>query len=849
MSFQNASYGGNVPQARTPSDSSELDVFWNRFDRDISPLSDISSDNLPVHTSQHDKTVSASHVADMQQDITMAEPATAPISTTTIYEAIPYTQLPDRGYSIPAGDGSITRQRSMQMSMMGPIAQALQRPTIILQQSATECMSQAPHAPTSTVAALFNNVPRAPADIKYKPSLVVKLKASPLLPATFLPNSPDCQPKRKAQYTKRAKAIAPAQLPILQSPKPEPVGGPSIWAEMRQELCEAFPFFRSYQGGLYCHNGVARGVLLDSVASDRDICGDRVIVTHSGGKSTQNAETGVRSLAEDQTVDDVRIKALRNNLLCKFPIAIVVGDKYTSIETRVPHRYNVLDWFKVTHAWAEKDSFSGLIRWKFRYEKLDFQRTGWWARAEAVPNKLCILEDICRACGKQFPHVYRNSFICFNAQCPAFFKLRDHGYKDADNVDLQYTEEFLNAETPGWEHFSKPPTDLNPETFSLPVVDGKVDLDFVSRKAWKGWCCSRCGRLNSKNFWNRWQCANTACSYTFTARVTRVFTPLDLADDHRPLYTGYPIIEDEFSPEIGMHRSTREGYTVMTYDLPRGGRVTHMVANLSANAQAGGADWLLMEYQTAGIPFERYLMNVAGGTSYTAHYTHNVGAQYKYVASQPTVTFEEAHPVVRAACDLLKGRVNWMHPEVDFNEILSVGYLEDQAMNYHQDGEKGLGPTVASISLGCPAEMCFRVKKTGNGKISKPCLKLMLHHGDIMIMHGADIQRVYEHAAKPLGKFRIAATARWIDSEEHLGTAKPTTKTKVPSALKIESPAVAPNTTMTHLNTSNPVPAVKAYFRNDMDWDASMIFGDVPETVSTAHVTGWIHYDPKNPDQ
>jgi hypothetical protein len=49
---------------------------------------------------------------------------------------------------------------------------------------------------------------------------------------------------------------------------------------MRQELCDAFPFFRSYQAGLYRHNNVARGVLLDSVASDRDVCGDRVIITH-----------------------------------------------------------------------------------------------------------------------------------------------------------------------------------------------------------------------------------------------------------------------------------------------------------------------------------------------------------------------------------------------------------------------------------------------------------------------------------------------------------------------------------------------------------------------------------------
>jgi alkylated DNA repair dioxygenase AlkB len=32
---------------------------------------------------------------------------------------------------------------------------------------------------------------------------------------------------------------------------------------------------------------------------------------------------------------------------------------------------------------------------------------------------------------------------------------------------------------------------------------------------------------------------------------------------------------------------------------------------------------------------------------------------------------------------------------------------------YHQDGEKELGPTVASIPLGCPAEMCFRLSEEG----------------------------------------------------------------------------------------------------------------------------------------
>ncbi|KAI5785129.1 hypothetical protein FPQ18DRAFT_309435 [Pyronema domesticum] len=200
----------------------------------------------------------------------------------------------------------------------------------------------------------------------------------------------------------------------------------------------------------------------------------------------------------------------------------------------------------------------------------------WWARVEAAPNKLHILDDTWKACGQQFPHVYRNEFICFNTNCARFFNLRDYGDQDAGSV-FQYTKEFLNAETPGWEHCSEPPTDLNPRTFSLPIVDGKVDLDFVSRKAWKGWCCAMCWRLNSRNFSDRWQ-------YLCQRRLWRGF--------HRK---GYAIIEDEFASEISANRSTKDGYTVMTYDLPRGGRVTHMIAKLSANAQAGGADWLLQE--------------------------------------------------------------------------------------------------------------------------------------------------------------------------------------------------------------------------------------------------------------
>lgn len=65
-------------------------------------------------------------------------------------------------------------------------------------------------------------------------------------------------------------------------------------------------------------------------------------------------------------------------------------------------------------------------------------------------------------------------------------------------------------------------------------------------------------------------------------------------------------------------------------------------------------------------------------------------------------------------------------------------------MNYHDDGERGLGSVVASISLGADATMSFRRKEKKSKKKrndSEPTprgckisLRLKLRHGDICIM-------------------------------------------------------------------------------------------------------------------
>src|SRR5271156_2525669 len=60
-------------------------------------------------------------------------------------------------------------------------------------------------------------------------------------------------------------------------------------------------------------------------------------------------------------------------------------------------------------------------------------------------------------------------------------------------------------------------------------------------------------------------------------------------------------------------------------------------------------------------------------------FVHNAGAPYKFIVKTSTQPLAEAAPVITEALELLRSRVNLMIP-VDFNEILSVAYMEGQRM-------------------------------------------------------------------------------------------------------------------------------------------------------------------------
>ncbi len=54
---------------------------------------------------------------------------------------------------------------------------------------------------------------------------------------------------------------------------------PLVWANARGSLCEALPYFKSYQGSLHSANVVAQGFLVDQEADEGDMFGAQVIIS------------------------------------------------------------------------------------------------------------------------------------------------------------------------------------------------------------------------------------------------------------------------------------------------------------------------------------------------------------------------------------------------------------------------------------------------------------------------------------------------------------------------------------------------------------------------------------------
>lgn len=241
-----------------------------------------------------------------------------------------------------------------------------------------------------------------------------------------------------------------------------------------------------------------------------------------------------------------------------------------------------------------------------------------------------------------------------------------------------------------------------------------------------------------------------------------------------------------------------------------------MIANKTVLEEPGGPDAMLEELQQTNIGLQRRPLpnGHLKGPNYCRQFLVNYGMSYKFFAATQSHSFDVAARPITST----RSRLDWaarylvshetdpsLHTTTEawqrkeFNEVLALGYFQDQKISFHDDGEFGLGPTIATLSLGAQGTMRIRMKarhyhgisssggpyddappipgcehyaarlalqpgldalKSSDSKAyharrkqipkelglssrsqAKDALVMQLVHGDIVVMHGAEIQK------------------------------------------------------------------------------------------------------------
>ncbi|KAF2271531.1 uncharacterized protein EI97DRAFT_437781 [Westerdykella ornata] len=607
--------------------------------------------------------------------------------------------------------------------------------------------------------------------------------------------------------------------------RPDPSSRPEVWAETRQELCETLHYFRAWHGGTYCTGGYAWGVLHDKSPHARDFNDGIVVLSRAGGGMVRDKDTEEMVIGRDQA-ENSQSASLRNSMKYRNPVVLITGADNPLMRCKPPHTYCVLDYFKPTHIWCEKSG--GRVIMRYRFEKLNLSKPSWWLVGEqAVPlgSLPPPVVQRCTSCGNVFDQVYLQGWMCLHAPCRSFWKLQNG--KEPVEHDLLYDPRFIKQKThwPNENH-----------NYSLTSNNVQLSGHFVagencSKAYWSGMVCPQCGRCILRISWMCWDCG---CG--FQKKPPHTLIPAEaLVDPYFPLTDEYSLSRDFSSPLVTLEVRFLHGYRINVFTIPGiNGFVAHLIANKPVVEEQGGPNDMFEELQQTDIGLRRRPLGggLSKGEAFTRHFAVNYGMPYKFIAATSSEPFEGAAHAITAT----RSRLNWASQLMvgqehrEFNEVLALGYFEEQRINYHDDGEFGLGPTIATLSLGAPGTMKIRMKarhyngvsKQGiyndslpmpgcdkyaerlaavdelarlkatdkkeysarlrtlpknlglkSGGNSKDAITMMLGHGDIVIMHGADIQKYYEHSVEHAGKLRFALTCRYIDPDSLSEADKP----------------------------------------------------------------------------
>jgi hypothetical protein len=655
-----------------------------------------------------------------------------------------------------------------------------------------------------------------------------------------------------------------AQPPVgheRQAPVLESHGKPPAWGSTRFAIAETLVNCLMYQSGSYTKDGLAFSYCYGNITVPRSYIDEDVFIARAPGGMGLDPKTQQRCLAKDQT-ENSETKAFRNAVQAENPILLITKDNNALMPSRMPHPYNVLGHFKATHIWWEKQKMMPGSKkpYKcamFRFERLNPQREKAWyqpkGKDDAIPLGSLDRPVVahCSSCRKASLQVYCQGWICLQRDCLAFWKLPtpsgDLGEVNEDT--LVYDPRFVKQRTPWQQEDLQFPVSYNP----MEISEFTRPEDLYTTMGWRGILCPQCYGCIMRLKFSGWFCDTPNCGYQRLAPQN--IMPASSIVDPIPSFprtNGYTPSRDIAHGNILVAKPLyANNYRMNRWDVLGAGFIVHAIANETICKEPGGPDDMLIELQREDIGLERRALGSEKllDPAFTRHMNFNVGMYYKFAATgrQKSVSFEDAK--AQAIRDV-RTRLNWMMVQIlardqnksivqvgkeweksQFNEELILGYFEDQGIGYHDDGEPGLGPNIATLSLGDTGRMTIRMKavhyfgrtKAGIYIHEHPpipgCLKyeerlarhnqilrdapaknatgyykqvaidlglkefserggpivleMVLRHGDLVYMVGGDIQTYYEHSVTHEGRMRFALTCRTIDPHSIAASNRP----------------------------------------------------------------------------
>jgi alkylated DNA repair dioxygenase AlkB len=487
------------------------------------------------------------------------------------------------------------------------------------------------------------------------------------------------------------------------------VGGPEVWAADRQSLCETLPSFRSYQGAVYHADGQLKGVVLAGDGGWGHL-GSTAAIFRAPGKSDACSD-GVKVQVASHSWDEAAVRAIVNaraeNHVVFLHLSAGPDKKSLLLDVELPHPICYLGPFWVTDVWPTK--LDGKLSIWCKAQKVNPELPSWWASNETPPPPNCVgMEEsvgveelICSACSKSSPRCYEQLWLCLNDSCAAFFS--DENGIAVDLRSLELSNAFIHQRR-AYPHDASTIPSLIPQ---LPDAGtGTDNMWWMRQAATKGVVCRGCGQCLPRKWFKGWICEE--CGFEFLPDMQPI-TINQLLGNETP--TGFIEPITTLPKTVG----TNGEWRVTTFAVSNTEKIILSQSNSTINNAPGGSDELFIRLQQDLKPdLRRFALHNRASTEFLAsHYTINFGMPYKYVVSTDSKPFSEApDPIIAVVARLKWATQQAVGPSWDaYNEMLAVGYFAGNKMGFHDDGEKGLGPNVSSLSLGSDSTIAFRVKK------------------------------------------------------------------------------------------------------------------------------------------